>query len=79
MLASASALAPADSASLASLTSGDMLSATVAGLLAINVAAEIAAARPDVQGPGTFGRALVDELARLRIEDVLDRMVVEAC
>jgi len=79
MLASASALAPADSASLASLTSGDMLSATVAGLLAINVAAEIAAARADVQGPGTFGRALIDELARLKIEDVLERMVVEAC
>ena len=79
MLASASALAPVDSSSPASLTSGDMLSATVAGLLAINIAAEIAAARPDVQGPGTFGRALIDEVARLKIEDVLERMVVEAC
>ena len=79
MLASASALAPADAASPASLTSGDVLSATVAGLLAINVAAEIAAARPDVQGPGTFGRALIDELSRLSIDDVLQRMAVEPC
>lgn len=77
MLASASALAHGEPDSPVALTFGDMLTATIAGLLAINVAAELAAARPDVQGPGTFGRALIDEVARLSIDTILQRMQIE--
>lgn len=31
-------------------------------LLCINIAAEVAAARPDVKGPNTFRAALIDEI-----------------
>lgn len=44
----------------------DKLAATVAGMLLFEVAAEMAAVRQDVQGPGTFVTALVDELYKLR-------------
>lgn len=40
----------------------DKLLATVAGLLHYEIAAEVAAAREDVKGPGTFVPALIDEL-----------------
>ncbi|GAA5930072.1 hypothetical protein JCM1841_000669 [Sporobolomyces salmonicolor] len=49
------------------------LSAAVAGLLAINIAAELAQARADVQGPNTFRAALIDECFKLRPEDVSQR------
>ncbi|GAA5917460.1 hypothetical protein JCM6882_006477 [Rhodosporidiobolus microsporus] len=52
------------------------LAAAVAGLLAINVAAELAAARSDVQGPNTFRAALIDECFKLRPEDVKERAKV---
>lgn len=38
------------------------LLATVAGILTVTVASEIAAAREYVKGPGTFRAALIDEL-----------------
>jgi thiamine-phosphate diphosphorylase/hydroxyethylthiazole kinase len=41
---------------------GDKLQAAIAGLLHYEIAAEIAAAREDVKGPGTFVPALIDEL-----------------
>ncbi len=41
---------------------GDKLLAALAGLLHFEIAAEIAAAREDVKGPGTFVPALIDEL-----------------
>lgn len=41
---------------------GDKLLAAIAALLHYEIAAEIAAARPDVKGPGTFVPALIDEL-----------------
>jgi thiamine-phosphate diphosphorylase/hydroxyethylthiazole kinase len=41
---------------------GDKLLATLAGLLHYEIAAEIAATREDVKGPGTFVPALIDEL-----------------
>ncbi|TDZ74488.1 putative thiamine biosynthetic bifunctional enzyme [Colletotrichum trifolii] len=44
----------------------DKLLAVVAGLLHYEIAAERAAARRDVQGPGTFVPAFIDELARIR-------------
>jgi thiamine-phosphate diphosphorylase/hydroxyethylthiazole kinase len=59
------------------LVQGDMLAASLAGVLAINVAAERAAAREDVRGPGTFRAALMDELYAVRPEDVLQRANVE--
>lgn len=40
--------------------------AVIAGILLFEIAAEVAAERPDVQGPGTFVPALIDELHRLR-------------
>ncbi|OHF00133.1 hydroxyethylthiazole kinase [Colletotrichum orchidophilum] len=55
------------SAMLAVSASGhDKLLAVVAGLLHFEIAAEWAAVRPDVQGPGTFVPAFLDELARVR-------------
>ncbi|OBT71975.1 hypothetical protein VF21_09160 [Pseudogymnoascus sp. 05NY08] len=44
----------------------DKLIAAVAGLLLFEIAAEFAAQRPDVKGPGTFVPALIDELDRIR-------------
>ncbi|KAI1122704.1 Hydroxyethylthiazole kinase family-domain-containing protein [Nemania abortiva] len=44
----------------------DKLAATIAGLLYYNIAAEMAAMRPDVNGPGTFVPAFLDELYSLR-------------
>ncbi|KAB5558656.1 Hydroxyethylthiazole kinase family-domain-containing protein [Coniochaeta sp. 2T2.1] len=44
----------------------DYLLPVVAGMLLFEIAAEVAAGRPDVQGPGTFVPAFIDELARLR-------------
>lgn len=45
---------------------GDKLLATIAGLLHYEIAAEIAAAREDVKGPGTFVPALIDELYNIQ-------------
>ncbi len=42
----------------------DRLAAVLAGMLLFEVAAEIAAGRDDVRGPGTFVPAFIDELAR---------------
>ncbi|GAA5872926.1 hypothetical protein JCM3774_004878 [Rhodotorula dairenensis] len=55
--------------------SGNLV-ATVAGLVAINVAAELAAARPSVQGPNTFRSALIDECYNLTADHVLQRAKV---
>ncbi|KZT19913.1 Hydroxyethylthiazole kinase [Neolentinus lepideus HHB14362 ss-1] len=59
------------------LVSGDMLLAAVGGVLALTVASEIAAARKDVKGSGTFLPALIDELGRLTPEVIIDRAKVE--
>jgi thiamine-phosphate diphosphorylase/hydroxyethylthiazole kinase len=54
---------PADAGVLAK---GDMLAGAVAGVLALTIAAERAAARAElVRGPGSFLPALIDELALL--------------
>lgn len=50
---------------------------TDVSVLAINIAAEIAAARPDVRGPGTFRAALLDELYNLTPEVMCLRANVE--
>jgi thiamine-phosphate diphosphorylase/hydroxyethylthiazole kinase len=44
----------------------DKLLATIAGLLHYEIAAEIAATREDVKGPGTFVPALIDELYNIQ-------------
>jgi thiamine-phosphate diphosphorylase/hydroxyethylthiazole kinase len=44
----------------------DKLLATIAGMLHYEIAAEIAAAREDVKGPGTFVPALIDELYNIQ-------------
>jgi len=44
----------------------DKLLATLAGILHYEIAAEIAAGREDVKGPGTFVPALIDELYNLQ-------------
>lgn len=59
------------------LVQGDMLTGALAGVLAINVAAQRAAARSDVRGPGTFRAALMDELYAVRPKDVLELAKVE--
>ena len=46
-------------------------------MLAINIAAEVAAARADVKGTGTFRAALIDELYNLTPEVIRDRAKVE--
>lgn len=46
-------------------------------VLALNIAAEIAAARSDVKGPGTFRAALLDELYNLTVEEVKKRANLE--
>jgi len=45
---------------------GDKLLAAIAGLLHYEIAAEIAAAREDVKGPGTFVSAFIDELYNIQ-------------
>ena len=42
-----------------------MLATVIAGMLLYEIAAEHAARRADVQGPGTFIPAFIDELYRL--------------
>ncbi|KAL1408541.1 thiamine biosynthetic bifunctional enzyme [Vanrija albida] len=59
------------------LVQGDHLVGALAGVLVFNIAAELAAARPDVKGPGTFRAALIDELYNVRAGDVLARAKVE--
>ncbi|ORY62726.1 thiamine biosynthetic bifunctional enzyme Thi4 [Leucosporidium creatinivorum] len=55
------------------------LVAAVAGLLAINVSAELASSRSHVHGPNTFRSALIDEAFHLRGEDLRSRARVRVC
>jgi thiamine-phosphate diphosphorylase/hydroxyethylthiazole kinase len=55
-----------------------MLLATAAGALALTIAAQHAASREEVRGPGTFLPALIDELGMLTPESILRNAVVEA-
>ncbi|KAI0829695.1 Hydroxyethylthiazole kinase [Trametes gibbosa] len=52
----------------AKLVRGDMLVAAVGGVLAVTIASELASARPDVKGSGTFLPAFIDELGALTPE-----------
>lgn len=53
-------------ASVMAVEREDKLLATLSGLLMYEIAAENAAAREDVKGPGTFVPAFIDELYRIR-------------
>lgn len=46
-------------------------------VLAMTVAAEVAAERPDVRGPNTFRSALIDELYNLTADEVVKRANIE--
>lgn len=61
---------------LTSLVSGDMLAATLGGILAFNVAAEIAAEREDVKGPNSFRMGVIDELWNLKGGEIKRRAKV---
>jgi thiamine-phosphate diphosphorylase/hydroxyethylthiazole kinase len=53
----------------------DKLAAVVAGILHYELAAEQAAARPEVRGPGTFVPAFLDELFAIRAATVREEQV----
>ncbi|KAI0371158.1 Hydroxyethylthiazole kinase [Pilatotrama ljubarskyi] len=61
----------------AKLVRGDMLVAAVGGVLAVTIASEFAAARPDVNGSGTFLPAFIDELGALTPEKLGEYAKVE--
>jgi thiamine-phosphate diphosphorylase/hydroxyethylthiazole kinase len=50
----------------------DPLMAAVAGLVVMGIAGEQAVARSDVNGPGTFRAALIDELFNLSTEKITE-------
>ncbi|KAJ2807793.1 thiamine biosynthetic bifunctional enzyme [Coemansia guatemalensis] len=55
----------------------DPLIGALTGIAAINLAAEHAARRNDVKGPGTFRAAFIDEMYNLSSEQLYDEMVLE--
>ena len=59
------------------LVQGDMLLATAAATLALTIAAQRAASREEVRGPGTFLPALIDEIGVLTPKIVLDMAKIE--
>ncbi|KAL7410375.1 putative thiamine biosynthetic bifunctional enzyme [Mrakia frigida] len=59
------------------LVQGDMFLGAIAGVLAMTVASEVAAERPDVKGPNTFRSALIDEMYNLTGEEILKRANIE--
>ncbi|KAH9083751.1 thiamine biosynthetic bifunctional enzyme [Lactarius deliciosus] len=67
----------ASAISKGALVQGDMLLATAAGTLALTIAAQRAASREEVRGPGTFLPALIDELAVLTPEIILKMAKIE--
>jgi thiamine-phosphate diphosphorylase/hydroxyethylthiazole kinase len=57
-------------ASLLAVERDDILTAVATAMLMYEIAAERAAKRPDVKGPGTFVPAFIDELYHIRQESV---------
>ncbi|KAJ1642493.1 thiamine biosynthetic bifunctional enzyme [Coemansia erecta] len=54
----------------------DPLVGALAGVVAINLAAEHAARRPDVKGPGTFRQAFFDEMYNIAPDDIHSEMQI---
>jgi thiamine-phosphate diphosphorylase/hydroxyethylthiazole kinase len=75
--ASMAATGTSSSAAEGSLVNGDMFLAAAAGTLALTIAAQHAASREEVRGPGTFLPALIDELALLTPESISKSAVIE--
>jgi thiamine-phosphate diphosphorylase/hydroxyethylthiazole kinase len=75
--ASMAASSAASSSAEGSLVNGDMFLAAAAGTLALTIAAQHAASREEVRGPGTFLPALIDELALLKPESISKTAVIE--
>lgn len=71
----ATAVAKSESSNRSFGGEGTLL-ASVAGVLVLTIAAEIAIQRPDVWGAGTFLPALIDSIHNLRSEDVKNRAKV---
>ncbi|KAI9506967.1 thiamine biosynthetic bifunctional enzyme [Coemansia spiralis] len=59
------------------VANGDLLVGALTGVVAINLAAEAAALRSDVKGPGTFRAAFIDEMYNLTVDTLLKNMRVE--
>jgi len=59
------------------LVNGDMLIGAIGGVLAVTIASELAATRPDVHGSGSFLPALIDELYHLTADKILELAKVE--
>ncbi|KAJ2558187.1 thiamine biosynthetic bifunctional enzyme [Coemansia sp. RSA 1933] len=55
----------------------DLLAGALAGIVAINLAAEAAALRADVRGPGTFRAAFIDEMHNLTADQFRVGMNIE--
>jgi len=72
----AASMAASDSVG-GSLINGDMFLATAAGTLALTIAAQYAASRAEVRGPGTFLPALIDELALLTPGSISKTAVID--
>ncbi|CED85256.1 thiamine biosynthetic bifunctional enzyme [Phaffia rhodozyma] len=53
------------------LVRGDMLLGALSGILAMTIAAEVAAARPETKGPNTFRSALIDEICFRRLPKII--------
>ncbi|KAJ7647366.1 thiamine biosynthetic bifunctional enzyme Thi4 [Roridomyces roridus] len=56
---------------------GDFLSATIGAILMMTIASELAAKRATVNGPATFVPALIDEVAALGAESIMERARIE--
>ncbi|KAK0520322.1 thiamine biosynthetic bifunctional enzyme [Tilletia horrida] len=55
----------------------DLFAGALTGLLTMTIASELAAARPEVRGPGTFLPALLDEISLMTAEVLLERAKVD--
>ncbi|KAJ2841021.1 thiamine biosynthetic bifunctional enzyme [Coemansia erecta] len=55
----------------------DLLAGALAGVVAINLAAEAAASRGDVKGPGTFRAVFIDEMHNLTVDQFRNGMNIE--
>jgi len=60
------------------LVKGDMLVGAITGILALTIASEYAAAKPEVHGTGTFLPALIDELYHLTPDKLIEKAKIQS-
>ncbi|KAH7927492.1 Hydroxyethylthiazole kinase [Leucogyrophana mollusca] len=75
--AGSSLLCDDETAIASKLVKGDMFLGAIGGVMALTIAAELAVARKDVLGSGTFLPALIDELSHLTPEAVREKAKVQ--